>query len=106
MNQEILKHLTAYNQENGWDFDSNDPAEILNTLQSGKEIFSEYKDEHRWWNDKFVVVEIDGMLIGYMYAHANRDESLKDIGWEFDPNTICRVECLEKTITTYEPINI
>lgn len=45
------------------------------------------------------------MLIGYEYAKANRDQSVRELGWEFDESTICEVRPVEKTVVVYEKVN-
>ena len=50
----------------------------------------------------FVVVEIDGMLIGFDDANTTGDKSPSDFGWEFDPSSICEVVAKEVVTTVYE----
>lgn len=67
------------------------------------EIGSEYMWEEplnssRWWNNLFVVKNINGRLIGYKWATTTGDMSAKDAGWEFDENSLCFVEPYVETI--------
>jgi hypothetical protein len=58
--------------------------------------------ERRWWEDLFIVVEIDGMLIGFNGAKTTGDESPYEKGWEFDINTVGEVEKIEKLVKQVE----
>lgn len=107
MNEKIKQHLIEYCKAEGWDLPEEPQklkAEILEILQeTGKEVFREKKEKHRWWNEVFVVKWINGMLIGYMDAETTGDSTPMEIGWEFDERTICEVEVKTETkiVTTY-----
>jgi len=102
MNEKVRKHVVQYYESEGG---STDDATIIETITDVYPyLHREEIGNHRWWNDYFYVVEIDGMLIGYVDAEANRDESVYDLGYEFDPSSICEVRSVEKTVVTYEPI--
>jgi hypothetical protein len=58
----------------------------------------------RWWTDCFVVVEVDGMLIGFDGATTTGDDSPSDKGWKFDPSSICEVQAREVTTTVYDRV--
>ena len=82
--------------------------------QTIEELFSEigydynYKEDEgdsRWWRNIFCVQEINGRLIGYDWAEANRDEGIFDLGWDFDEDSICFVEKTTKTIECYSKID-
>ena len=93
----------------GWmsecDFtDGDKDKHLFDALCEMDEVYSEHVGSHRWWDDVWTVVSCDGMLIGYMSASANRDESIMDLGWSLDPRTICRVKPVEKIVTAYEKI--
>lgn len=74
-----------------------------------REIYdSDYEEEtygSRWWDNIFVVQEINGKLIGFEWATTTGDDSPYDKGWEFDEDSICFVEPYEVTITKYRKIN-
>lgn len=101
MNERIKKHLTDYAISKGWQPDNDTLIEII---MEARAIYEEITCERRWWNDTFKVVNINGLLIGFKSAKANRDESMQDLGWEFDQSTICEVKAVEKTITVYERV--
>lgn len=101
MNDKIKHHLTEYAKANNWDSDDNTLIEIL----TESSVICESKiSESRWWNNVFRVTEINGMFIGYDYAQANRDESVRDLGWDFDKSTIREVKPVQKTVTVYERV--
>jgi hypothetical protein len=52
-----------------------------------------------------IVVEIDGMFIGYDGVETTGDESASEKGWEFDPATIEEYVPVERTITSYVRAN-
>ena len=68
------------------------------------EVYRESLADRRWWKDLFVVVDVgDGVLLGFNSASTTGDDSPRDKGWEFDPDTICEVEKVTemKEVTTY-----
>ena len=96
MNENIRKHIEEYAISKKL---ATDEKTLIEIIKEGKEVFSEIKDSHRWWDDVFKVVDINGMLIGFDSAHTTGDLSPRESGWEFDPNSICEVEKKEiKTI--------
>lgn len=66
--------------------------------------WKEVTSSSRWWDNLFVVQEINGKLIGYKWAQTTGDMGIWDIGWEFDENSICFVEPYEISITKYRKI--
>lgn len=101
MNEKIKQHLIAYAAKNNW---STDDDTLIEVLTEGADVYRKKISNSRWWYTEFIVTEIDGMLIGYEYASANRDEHVRDLGWEFDESTICEVEPVQKTVTVYEKV--
>jgi hypothetical protein len=105
MNKKIKDHIVNYCKKNGWGYDSDD--ELWETItESGKEVYRGNRDQHRWYNEYFVVVDLNGMEIGFYDAETTGDNSASDIGWEFDLDRCCEVEKTEETkvIITYKPI--
>ena len=66
-------------------------------------IYEEKMSSHRWWDDYFVVMEIDGKLIGFETARTTGDLTPDEVGWEFDTDTICEVIKEEKLVYIYKP---
>jgi hypothetical protein len=95
---EFLKELTI-----GTKFEGIDIIEILQNpeLFSGEKVHEELSSSHRWWDEWLHVVKFGNIYIGYLFARANRDESVFDLGWEFDTNSIVYMKPIEKTIITY-----
>ena len=101
-NQKILDHIKKYCDENDWE--CSEPDDYFLTLEEcGKELYESEPDHHRWWYTVFVVVELDGMEIGFEKAVSTGDNSPKDCGWEFNLNSICSVEKREVVLTEYIP---
>ena len=103
MNEKILKHLTKFCGDNGFDFDGSS-GDILETLQdSGEEVYSRVTRSARWWDETFEVVDVDGMLIGFNGAITTGDSNADELGWEFDAESCCEVEkhTETKVITKY-----
>lgn len=98
MNEKIKAHLTAYCQSKGWATDDDSIKELLTET---KPLFKEVGDAHRWYDELFIVVDINGMLLGYDYYHTTGDNSLKDMDLELNLNTVREVEAKEKTVTYY-----
>lgn len=99
MNEIIKAHVAAYNEKNGW---GTTDADLFETIrEAGKKVFSEIKGSHRWYEDEFVVIELDGMLIGYNDFHTTGDANWHDLGLEHDLSSICEIEKKQKTVDYY-----
>lgn len=66
--------------------------------------WSEVTSSSRWWDNLFVVQEINGKLVGYEWARTTGDMSIWDVGWEFDEDSICFVEPYDVTVIKYRKI--
>tara|TARA_R100001377_G_scaffold69968_1_gene45324 strand:- start:166 stop:489 length:324 start_codon:yes stop_codon:yes gene_type:complete len=100
-NKELLEYINNYETEQGFDV-SDDADGFLETLQdSGKEIYTEVYECHRWWDDVFCVVQLGYKQIGHTIAHTTGDTSPRDSGWEFDTDSICEVEPRYETVERY-----
>ncbi len=102
MNDKIRKQLQKYAKKNNWDCKTD--KDLVEILLEEKVVYYEIGPSHRWYDEKFIVVNIDGMLIGYDYYHITGDTSISDMGLEINLNSICEVEEKEKTIKYYIPI--
>lgn len=87
----------------GYDPNKVDELEVLENPKSfgGEEVHKELSSSHRWWDEWLHVIKFGDIYIGYLKARANRDESVEDLGWEFDTNSIIYMKPIEKTIITY-----
>ena len=97
MNNELREFLRSYMERGGFKYDS-----LVELLHDMPFIYREETSTHRWWNEYFYVVNVDGRLVGFTYAEANRDESVSDLGYSPDENSICNVKEIQKVITVYE----
>lgn len=99
MNQKIRDYVTERLRAEG---ETNITDEIIiDTIRCAKKVWEGDEDEHRWWVNTFKVVKIGDMLIGFGNAKTTGDNSPSEVGWEFDPSTICEVEPKEVTTTVY-----
>jgi hypothetical protein len=95
---EIVKN---WNISNGYSTDNDD---VLETLTESHVLYREHLSSDRWWETYMYVIKLDEHYIGFTWAEANRDESVRELGFEFDFDSICEVEQLEKTVIVYEKI--
>lgn len=81
-------------------------ADILELLQSGEEVHSQHEGSNRWWEDWSYVVKIGDKYFRYWYAEANRDESVRELGYEWDVDSVEEVTPVKKVveITEYVPV--
>ena len=101
LNAEIESHLKTHCKKNGWTPSKEIYTEIL---LEAKRIWTEIGASHRWYNEKYVVVEIDGKLIGYAGYHLTGDNNASDMGLQFDLSNVEFCEEYQETITKYRPI--
>lgn len=101
--EQIKEHLTRYCEKHGWD-PSNEM--FWEVLLDAKKKYTGEPQRHRWWNEYFCVVEIDGLEIGFYQAESTGDNCPWELGWEPDLRYVSRVEKHETTqiVTTYTPI--
>jgi len=100
MEERVRQHVEKHCREQGWSTDINT---IIEEITESPQIYREEYRQFRWWTEYQYVVEIDGMLIGYVDAEATGDSSPREMGYKFDPSSIREMVAVEKTITVYEP---
>jgi len=104
MNENIKTYITNYliNVEN-WPEEDIIEKNIIDYLSETEPIYEEDIGSSRWWMNTFRVIEIGDLLIGFEWATTTGDNNARDMGWEFDPKSICEVEKKEtiKVITEY-----
>lgn len=104
MNKKVRDHVLNWlRREYDYPSDSSD-EEITEAIRDQPTVWTGDEQYHRWWNDVFCVTKIDGMFIGYWGAETTGDNSPRDCGWEFDPETICEVRPTEVTTIVYEEV--
>jgi len=102
MNQKIKNHLIEYCKKRGL---KTDDQSLLDVLLEEDTIHRKRHEIHRHWDEYFYVVEIDGMLIGYINAESTGDLTPEEMGYKFDTGMICKVREREKIITLYDQID-
>ncbi|HEX6427973.1 MAG TPA: hypothetical protein VF008_09825 [Niastella sp.] len=102
MNEKIRQHLSEYATSNNWQTDDGTLFEII---REAKRVYSVKIGSHRWYDDVFIVVDVNGMKIGYNDFYMTGDNSPSDMGLEYDIDSICEVRPVEKTVTVYEKVN-
>jgi len=100
MNKKIEKVLGGYCNGKGYKkWESDD--ELLEILRDLDVLHKEFICDHRWWNTYRYTIKVDDTYIGYVYAETTGDMSASEAGYDFDPDSICEMEQITKTITTY-----
>ena len=97
MDEKVKRHLTEYCNQFQW---GTDEDTLIEVMREGKRIHRQEITQHRWYNRYQYVVEVDGMLIGYIDVEATGDTDLSD--YDIDPSTICEMRPVEKTVVVYE----
>jgi len=100
MNNKIEKLLEDYCIEKGFTKWEND-NELLEVLYNFKILYKDSGDEHRHWVEHQYVVKVKDTYIGYCNAETTGDMSPWEVGYEFDPDSVCEMEPVQKTVTTY-----
>ena len=93
MNECVRKHVAQYCEKKGWETDE---STIIEVIQEGKRLSRVARSQRRWWNEYQYIVDVDGMLIGYVDAETNRDMSVQELGYDFDPSLICEIQPVDK----------
>ena len=103
MNSKVEKILEEYCISRGWKrwTDDDDLFELLINIDM---IQEDKIGSHRHWDIYRRVIKVGDTYIGFITAKTTGDMSAKETGWEFDPDTICEMREVTKTIITYEPI--
>ena len=100
MNKKIEKLLEDYYKKDGYEKWKNDD-ELLEVLRGFDILHKKMISEHRHWNEYRYVIKIEDTYIGYVFSERTGDMSASEAGYDFDPDSICEMEQVEKTITTY-----
>ena len=100
MNIKIEKLLEDYCKEKGWAKWENN-RQLLEVLHNFKILYKDSGDEHRHWIEYAYVIKVRDTYIGFNNATTTGDMSAEEVGYDFDPDSICEMERVERTITTY-----
>lgn len=95
-----LQYVKRAMEESEWEYE--DVGEFLSDMDV---IWKDNQGEHRWYIDEFRVVKIGDRLIGFMWGITTGDMGILEIGWEFNEDSICFVNGIEKTVVVYEPVS-
>ena len=100
MDSKIEIFLVDDLKKDGFDkWENND--ELLEILRSYDVLNKKMISEHRWWNEYRYTITVGNKYIGYVYAETTGDENAWEKGYEFDPDSICEMEPITETVTSY-----
>lgn len=91
-------------REANHEFDEDACEEIL--IECGKNEITVDRDSHRWWDEVTKIAQYGDKYFQYIWAEANRDEHVKDLGWDFDWNSVVEVEPYEETVVVTKWRNV
>lgn len=81
-------------------------GDLYGLLTSKREVYSEPAGRHRWWNDVYKVVEIDGRFIGFLDGETTGDNGLFDVGWEFYEPSVAEAFPYQEIVTKYVSVRV
>lgn len=98
--------LTSLCEKQGYSIPNSDDDYLDVLFDCGQDGQILHRHSHRWWDTYTIVKKFDlgqqGIYyIGYEWAQANRDQSIFELGWQFNPQTISFYTPKQVTITTY-----
>lgn len=102
MNAKIREHLEKICKRDGY---STDDDSLLETVTEAKELYTELGDSHRWYDEMLKVVEVEGMVLGFIDYHTTGDANASDM--DLDPlqlDNVAEYEPVEVTKTIYKPV--
>ena len=102
MNTRVIDHIKEYSLSQQWGTTMEDVKE---TLIEATNIHREEIDQHRWYSSYLYVVDINGMLVGYMWYECIGDVSISDMDLEFNFDFVAEYEPFERTIVDYRRVN-
>jgi len=71
---------------------------VLEILQTSDEVHSQHECSNRWWEDWSYVVKVGDKYFRYDYAEANRDESVRELGYDWDIDSVEEVIPVKKVV--------
>ena len=101
LNPAVESHLKAYCEKKGY---STDQKDMVDLVLEEHTVWRETGDSHRWYDEEYCVVKIDGKLIGYAWYHMTGDASPNDMGLDVDLSSIEFAEEYQVTETKYRPL--
>lgn len=101
LNAKVKEIVGEYLDSKGWERDEENYSEAI---RYGKEVYSKIGEAHRWYDEEFRVVEVDGYLIGFNDFHTTGDMSAADMDLDFDWESVSLVE--KRETVSYEYVKI
>jgi hypothetical protein len=99
-NLRTLEFLRNYIVTSGFST-STKPKMIGYFLGEFTPVYEGKHEKHRWYSEFDRVVKVEDKLISFNWAMTHGDESVFDMGWEFDENYVFEVEPFEKVVVEY-----
>jgi hypothetical protein len=95
------KILEYVKQELGLDSDQ----EAIDEIRESDIIYRSLIIDRRWWNEYLTVVKIGDKYISFIEASTTGDKSPSEVGFDFDPTTICEVVPKEVAIVKFVKVD-
>ena len=111
LTQKVKDVLSALCEKEGYSLPSSDDEYLEVLWVCGQGVEELDRVPRRWWDRLTVVKKFDlgqqqGVYyIGYGWAQANGDQTIFDLGWQFDQDTIAFYKPKEVVRTTYVKID-
>ena len=94
----VREFIREYNIKNGWTADDDD--DLMETLLDGSEhVETIHLDAHRWYIAAVTIVKLNGRYIKFDDYVITGDNSVSDMGLEYDLDSAKFVEKTERQIT-------
>jgi hypothetical protein len=103
MNSELRDFLSDVNYKAGY---SSSDADLKELLMESKEVSRDEISRSRWYNSYHYVVEIDERFIQYTWFECTGDNSINDMGLEFDWGDVLEVFPKQIVTTIYVRENL
>ncbi|MFW6281282.1 MAG: hypothetical protein ACOC1O_00610 [bacterium] len=99
--EEIINYLIDFqNVKYDGNAEHGDEDEAFEILNESADYYEEIeRHTHRWWDEVIYVGKFGDKYFKFPMAHANRDESVFDLGWNFYWDDVKEVEAYTETIT-------
>lgn len=98
MNNNLKDFLIDVNYKEGY---SSSDADLRELLMESKEVYRREIARSRWYNRYHYVVEINGKFIQYTWFECTGDNSIIDMGLEFNWDEVFEVFPKQITTTIY-----
>jgi hypothetical protein len=95
------KILEYVKQELGLDSDQ----EAIDEIRESDIVYRSLIIDRRWWHEYLTVVKIGDKYISFIEASTTGDKSPLEVGFDFDPTTICEVVPKEVTIVKFVKVD-